>query len=239
MEVQNESIFVSCLRGFCRSLFVCLGIFVAIVLAVVGISSLVSPYQPEEKTTLVLKPDLNGKSELAPLSAPVILQMKIHGVVGEPDKLDAETVENILIQSREGILKNDRVKAVLLHFNTPGGTVVDSDDIYRMILKYKKKFNVPVYAYIDGLCASGGMYIASAVDKIFCSPSSIVGSVGVILGPFFNVSDALTKIGVESRTLTQGLDKDMMNPLRPWKPDEDASLSSLTAFFYQQFCRAS
>jgi signal peptide peptidase SppA len=119
--------------------------------------------------------------------------------------------------------------------NTPGGTVVDSDNIYRMLKAYKQQYNVPVFAYIDGLCASGGMYISCAADKVYAGPASIVGSVGVIIGPFFNVVEGLKALGIKSQTITEGLDKDMMTPFRPWKENEDASLKAVTAYFYQQF----
>jgi signal peptide peptidase SppA len=235
MEIQNESIFVSSLRGFFRSLFVWLGIFVAIAIALIVIFSLSSPYQAEEKTKLELIPDLEGKRALAPLNSPAILRINIHGVIGEPEHLDSESIEWVLLDSQEGLLQHNRVKGVLLHFDTPGGTVVDSDNIYRLILKYKKKYNVPVYGYVDGLCASGGMYIASSVDRLYCGHASIVGSIGIIIGPFFNVSDAISRIGIEARSLTQGIDKDMMNPFRPWKIDEDENLKQSMTHFYQQF----
>ena len=235
MEIQNESIFVSALRGFCRSLFIILGIFAAIGIVTFIFFAFSSPYQPEEKTTMAILPDLNGNRELAPLNSPVILRIDIHGVIGDPQRLDSNIMQTILLDSRENLLHNDRVKGVLLHFDTPGGTVLDSDNIYRLLLKYKEKFKVPIYGYIDGMCASGGMYIASAADRLYCGPTGIVGSVGVVFGPFFNVYDTLNKIGVQARTLTEGLDKDMMNPTRPWKPDEDEVLKKLMAHFYHQF----
>jgi len=235
MEIQNESIFVSTLRGFCRSLFIMLGFFAAILIASLAIMAFQSPYETEEKATLNLLPDLNGKRELVSLNAPAILQINIKGIIGEPSLLDTAAIQTVLLDSREGLLQNDRVKAVLLNLNTPGGTVNDSDNIYRLLLDYKKKFKVPVFAYINGLCASGGMYVSSAADRIYCSPTSIVGSVGVIFGPFFNLSDAISRIGVQARTLSEGLDKDMMNPLRPWKPDEAETLKKIMSFFYQKF----
>ena len=67
----------------------------------------------------------------------------------------------------------------------PGGAADDSVGIYRALCEYKKKYNVPIYAFVDGLCASGGMYIACAADKIYATPSSVIGSVGVIMGPLF------------------------------------------------------
>lgn len=235
MEIQKESIFVSALRGFCRSLFIMLGIFLAIFIALFAMMAFQSPYQAEEKTTLTLLPDLNGKKALAALNSPVILRVNIKGVIGDPGILDTEAMESVLLDSREGLLQQGRVKAILLYLDTPGGTVVDSDNIYRLLLNYKKKYNVPIFGYVNGLCASGGMYISSAADRIYCGPTGIVGSVGVIVGPFLNFSDAIAKIGVQARTLTEGLDKDMMSPLRPWKPDEDENLKKVVAYYYQQF----
>ncbi len=235
MEIQRESIFVSALRGFCRAFFILLGAVLALTVALVAYSALSSPYKQEEKTSLEVLPDLEWKRDLSSLTAPVILQINFHGIIGEPTKLDAETIQNILVDSRTGLLANNRVKAILLHFDTPGGTTNDSDIIYRMLLAYKEKFKVPVYGYIDGLCASGGVYISSAADKLYCSPSGIVGSVGVLIGPFFNFSDAMSRVGIQAKTITDGLNKDMMTPFRTWKPDEDASLQALTSYYYQQF----
>ena len=235
MEIARESIFVSALRSLCKVFFSILGFFLAIFIVTAIYSLFASPYNAEEKTTLNLLPDLNGHSDLRPLSAPAILQINLDGVIGEPEKLDTKVLQNILLDSQNNPLLKNRVKAILLHVNTPGGTVVDSDNIYRLLKDYKQKHNVPIFAYVDGMCASGGMYITSAADKLYASPASVVGSVGVVFGPFFNVSDAFGKIGVQSKTLTQGLDKDMMNPFRPWKPDEDASMQSVMSFFYQRF----
>lgn len=235
MEIQRESIFVSALRGFCRAFFILLGAALALTVALVAYSALSSPYNQGEKTTLEVLPDLEWKRDFGSLTAPVILQINIHGVIGEPTKLEGKTVRDILVDSRAGLLANNRVKAILLHFDTPGGTVTDADNIYRMLLEYKETFKVPVYGYIDGLCASGGMYIASAADKLYSGPSGVIGSVGVIVGPFFNFVDAMGKIGVQAKTITDGLNKDMMSPFRTWKPDEDASLQALTSYYYQRF----
>ena len=72
-----------------------------------------------------------------PSTAPVILQINVHGVIGEPKGVDTDSVQNILLESRMDSLKDNRVKAIFLHMNTPGGTVVDSDNIYRMLKEYK------------------------------------------------------------------------------------------------------
>ncbi len=236
MEVQRESIFVSALRSFCKMFFAVCGIFLALLAMSILYNSIADTASSptEAKTKVKYLPDANGNRESSTTS-PVILQLNVHGIIGDPKGVNTSSVENILLDSRNNDFKNSRVKGILLHMNTPGGTVVDSDNIYRMLRDYKARYKVPVYAYVDGLCASGGVYISCAADKVYAGPASIIGSVGVVIGPFFNMVDALNKIGIASKTITEGLDKDMMSPFRPWKPNEDASLKAVTIYFYQQF----
>lgn len=235
MEFARESIFVSAIRTFCRLFFGMVGILLAVFLFSLFYSSFAPSPLLESSTQMDLVPNAEGEKVLEPFSSPVILQIPIHGVIGDPQHLTKEVIENVLLDSRVDLLGHDRVKGILLDFNTPGGTVVDANAIYEMLLAYKERYKVPVYGYIEGLCASGGMYIASAADQLFASSSSTIGSVGVILGPFFNFYDLMGKVGLQARTLTQGIDKDMMNPTRPWKEGEDSSLQAVMAFMYERF----
>ena len=235
MDTQpREKIFKSAFRTFLKTLFGFLGFFIACIFFMAS-STIFSPSTLiEEKTTAVILPDAEGKRDLLPATTPVILQIPIHGIVGSKE-LSTESISDILNDSQTGLLANNRVKGILLHFNTPGGTVVDSDNISQMINAYKKRYNVPVYGFVDGLCASGGMYIASSADKMFAGPASLIGSIGVIIGPFFNFVDLMNKVGVNSKTITAGLNKDMLSPFRPWKEGEDAAIQGVTNFFYQHF----
>lgn len=235
MEYQRESIFVSAIRSFSKVFFGVVAFFLALFIISLVHSALSSPFAPPDNTKIALLPDLKGNDDLVPMSAPAVLQISIEGVIGEPMKLDTETMETILMASQKDFLRGNRVKAILLKMNTPGGTVLDSDNIYRMLKSYKEKHNIPIFAYVNGLCASGGMYIASAADKVFASPSSVIGSVGVIMGPFFNVVQTMQKIGMEAKTLTQGIDKDALSPFRTWKPGEENSMQAIMAFFYNRF----
>ncbi|HSX38896.1 MAG TPA: S49 family peptidase [Chlamydiales bacterium] len=235
MGIVPESIFVSALRTLCKMFFAVCGILLAFFLFFFVYSLVFGTSLVEPKTTMTILPDAQGQREMVSSHAPAILQLNIHGIIGEPAILDSESVRNILLESRTGLLANNRVKGILLHFNTPGGTVVDSDSIYQMLVDYKTKYKVPIYAYVDGLCASGGMYIASSAEKIFASPVSIIGSVGVIFGPFFNLYETLGKIGVQMRTLTEGKDKDAMSPFKQWQEGEDASYKEIMSYFYNRF----
>lgn len=234
MEMPRESIFISSLRALCKAFAIIIGIFIAMIPLFLLMSVFDSGRDTSEKTILQVLPDLDGNIRHTPEHSPVILQINVQGVIGEPS-LNSETVKRQLVDSRHGLLSGNRVKAILLNIDTPGGTVKDSEGIYQLIKAYKAKYDVPVYSYVDGLCASGGMYIACSSDEVFASPISTIGSVGVVLGPFFNVSDGLSKIGIEALTLTQGKDKDMLNPVRPWKAGEDASIKAVMGYLYKRF----
>lgn len=233
MEIPRESVIITAIRSFCKTFCGLIGIFVAIFIGSLFYALFSSPYQQPEKTTVNILPDLNRNLATKPVNSPVILQINIHGVIGTPT-LDTKTIDDILLDSHRGILTG-RVKAILLHFNTPGGTVIDADNIYRMLKTYKETINVPMYGYINGYCASGGVFISSVCDKLFASPPSVIGAVGVIVGPFFNVIEGLNRIGVQAQTLTSGPNKDMMNPFRPWGPDESASIQEVLDSHYQRF----
>lgn len=211
-----------------------LGILIASILVFLALSMFSSPSFIPQRNEMTITVDAEGKRDLLSFDSPVVLKVDIHGVVGLKD-LTTQKIQNILLDSREDPFKNNRIKAIFLHIDSPGGTVTDADGIYRALADYKKKYNVPIYAFVDGLCASGGMYIASSAEKIYATPTSVIGSVGVILGPAFNFSGVMDKVGVQALTITQGLDKDMLSPWRPWKPDEDASLKAITASLYDIF----
>ncbi|KPK32276.1 MAG: hypothetical protein AMS24_04570 [Chlamydiae bacterium SM23_39] len=231
---MKESIFLSCIRSFFRSFFVILGIFFALIPIMFVLNAIIDRKDVSKKVEINILPDLKGETAAFSEKTPVILKINIEGIIGEK-RLTSEIIENVLIESRKDTFKKDRVKGILLHINTPGGGVNDSDGIYRALSDYKKKYKIPIFAFVDGLCASGGFYISASCDKIYATPVSIIGSVGVMLGPFFNVYNALNKIGVESLTITEGKDKDMMNPLRRWREDESKDLQKLGSYFYNRF----
>ena len=234
MNISRESIFVSAIRSFCSSLSAIIGIVIG--LLVVGFLFLITtkPDQITDKTTPMIAADADGNRKMLPSSTPVILRINVHGVIGLKD-FNAKTVRSQLLDSQQGMLKGNRVKGVFLHINTPGGAADDSYEIYSMLKEYKEKYKVPVYAYVNGLCASGGMMIACAADKILSSPIGIIGSVGVIMGPNFNVSGLMEKYGVSQTTLTRGKDKDMLSPYRPLRPGEDECLQQLISYDYNMF----
>jgi signal peptide peptidase SppA len=234
MNFVRESIFVGAVRSFCTALAMILGVAFAIGIVGIAFAFIVGPQYVPPKADPTIMPDAMGQRSLLPGHSPAILRIDLRGVIGIGD-LTGDKIENILLDSREDFLKGDRVKAILLYINTPGGTSDDCDVIYRALLNYKTKYHVPIYAYVEGMCASAGMYIACTADKIYASSESIIGSVGVRLGPVFNFSEAMTKVGVGQITLIEGKDKDALNPFRPWAPNEDTDIKEIMAVLYDRF----
>jgi protease IV len=232
---MRDSIFYSAFRAFLVTFLAVIGFCLALLIIALGLSALSSSTSTEPTTVFTpeIMADADGKRKSLS-SEPVILRININGIIGL-DGLEQENIRQMLVESREGVLKDNLVKGILLYMQTPGGTVTDADGIYRAILEYKKRYKVPVYAYVDGLCASGGMYISAAADKVLASDSSIVGSIGVIAPSALNFSQLLEKVGVQSLTLFAGKGKDDLNPLRPWKQGEDANYKSLIDYFYEDF----
>ena len=108
-------------------------------------------------------------------------------------------MRKMLTESREGTFKDDRVKAILLDINSPGEHGHYANGMYRALKEYKQKYKVPIIAYVDGLCASGGMYVAAAADEVYASDVSLIGSIGVITPSFFNVYKALKNLDRSTR----------------------------------------
>lgn len=237
---MKHSFFHSILYGSVRSFFVGItatigiGVGILLVMLLIGGVTETTPKEFDRTYTVELLPNADGVRKVKSKNSPVILQLNITGIIGT-EELSMETIRQQLIESREGYLAKDRVKALFLNINSPGGTVVDADGIYHAIKAYKEEYKVPVYAYVDGLCASGGVYVAAAADKIYSNEISLIGSVGVLSPSFFNVSKLIETVGIESLTLTEGKGKDDMNPLRPWKPGESDMYKAIIKYYYDIF----
>ncbi len=233
---MRDSILYAALRSFMVALFSITGIGLGFVALIIVFSLLLSTSEnePEANFSVEILPNAEGVRKSMSSDTPVILQVNINGIIGI-ESLSQQTIRQLLVESREDTLKKDRVKAILLNIMSPGGTVMDADGIYEALKAYKKQYKVPIYAYVDGLCASGGMYVACAADKIYASDVSIIGSVGVTTPSFLNFSQLIDKIGIQALTLIAGKGKDELNPLRPWKPGEQENMQNIINDYYQKF----
>ena len=237
MKSEGDSIFIHALRSFFVSLFGVAGGLLGVVVIIAlffGIFSSASSDKHLSSKAKVIPNALGIRSPFSP-STPVILHIPIDGTIGLGE-ITARKINDVLIGSREGALKNDLVKGIILTIDSPGGCANDSYLIYQQLREYKKRYDVPIYAYANGLCASGGYYIACAADQIFASTVSLVGSVGVLgWPPSVNVASALEKLGITTRTFSAGQNKDELNPFRPWHEKEGAQRQYLIDFYYQNF----
>ena len=163
MNFTRESIFVGAIRSFCTSLATMLGIAIGISLIVMGLAFVIGPQYAPSKAQPLIMPDAEGDRTVLSGHSPAILRIDLRGVIGIGD-LTSDKIESILLDSREDFLRGDRVKAILLYINTPGGASDDCATIYQALSSYKTKHNIPIYAYVDGMCASAGIYIACVAD---------------------------------------------------------------------------
>jgi signal peptide peptidase SppA len=125
-------------------------------------------------------------------------------------------------------------KAVALLINSPGGSAVQSHLIYQRIRALAAEKNLPVFAAVEDVAASGGYMIACAADEIVCDPASIVGSIGVV-GASFGFTEAIRKLGVERRIYTAGEHKSMLDPFLPEKEEDVTRLKSIQREIHEMF----
>lgn len=129
--------------------------------------------------------------------------------------------------------RDSAVKAVILELNTPGGSVVASAEIHAKVASLRRA-GKPVIARMTETAASGGYYVAAAADHIVADPSTITGSIGVIVA-LPNLEEFNRKIGIRAVVFKSGRFKDMGNPNRPITPEEAALFRGLVDEIYQRF----
>ncbi len=231
---MSDSLFREAVRGFSTTFCKIIGGVIAIAVVIIGLSILSSTGPTRSTTTVVLPNHTWTASSFSP-STPTILRIPIEGTIGLNPYTTRDQLANILEDLHKIDLRPGSLRAVLLTINTPGGTSDDSDAMFRMMLDFKRRANIPVYAYVDGLCASGGMLVALSADRIIATTPSLIGHVGVIMPTAFNFSQTMETLGIQAKTLSAGKDKDALNPFRPWNPDEGASLQHVINAYYDRF----
>jgi protease-4 len=129
---------------------------------------------------------------------------------------------------------DSRVCAVVLRINSPGGEASASDVIYQEVMRFKEKTGKPVVAALMGTAASGGYYVALSADCIVASPTTVTGSVGVIMD-LVNIEKLYGKLGLQSVVIKSGEKKDIGSPTRPMTPEERDLLQGLNCALFNQF----
>ena len=154
--------------------------------------------------------------------AAVVPVVRLSGVIGAVTPLRPGMSLAGVARMLERAFAVKNAKAVALVINSPGGSPVQSRQIYLRIRQLAAEKKLPVLVFVEDVAASGGYMIACAGDEIFCDPSSILGSIGVV-GGSFGFQELIKKIGVERRLYTAGEHKAMLDPFLPENPDDVAA----------------
>ena len=168
--------------------------------------------------------------------ASVINVLRLNGVIASGSKFLGSS--NLSLESLEKQIERaftgKKIAGVALVINSPGGSPVQSALISERIIELSKKNNIPVFAFVEDVAASGGYWLACAADEIFVMPASIVGSIGVISAGFGFV-EVIKKIGVERRVFSKGDNKGMLDPFQPQNSDDVKVITDLQEEIHQQF----
>lgn len=176
-------------------------------------------------------PDLT-EARLA--AGPHTAMVEVNGLISDASKANADTITEGLRDAFE----NRNTKGIILRINSPGGSPVQSDYVFREIKRLRAENpGIPVHAVIVDVGASGAYYIASAADNIYVNPASIVGSIGVLMNGFGFVG-TMEKLGVERRLITAGENKGMLDPFEPLKSKDVTHIKQVLGQIHQQFIDA-
>ncbi len=156
-----------------------------------------------------------------------IAVIDISGVITDAD---TDKIEKLL--ERYG--NNEDIKAIILHIDSPGGGAAASQEIYHEVMRVREQKHKKIVASVESVGASGAYYIASACDKIYANPASVVGSIGVIM-EWTNYGDLMKWAKLKPVVISHGELKDAGDPTRDMTPQEAAYFQSLVDNMYGQF----
>lgn len=193
--------------------------------------SLLPSIEPLRETTV----SGSGKEKILIIDiSGIISEERQRGLVGvseDPDMV-ARIKEELKMATRD-----KHVKAIILRINSPGGTVTASDMIYHEIEQFKKNTAIKVVACIMDLGASGGYYVAASADRIIAHPTTVTGSIGVIMLNL-SVEGLLQKIGITDTSIKTGEYKDMGSPLKTMTEEERRIFQGIMDSLYERFLTA-
>lgn len=168
------------------------------------------------------------------VSKPHLAVVDIQGVISAEDTANAYDVSMALTEAFEA----KGSKAVVLNINSPGGSPVQSDEIWQTMMSLREQYpKKKLYAVIGDMGASGAYYIASAADEIYVNPSSLVGSIGVIM-PGYNIEGLMDKAGIKDTTMTAGEYKDILSVSRNLTDYEKQHVESVLNNTHKHFINA-
>jgi len=164
--------------------------------------------------------------------APRVAVIRLHGTIatGTRGQINDATFAPLI----ERAFKRGKPAAVALSINSPGGSPVQSSMIAARIRRLAAEKDVPVYAFVEDVAASGGYWLACAADRIYADKTSIVGSIGVIFASF-GANEFIAKHGVERRVYTSGENKSQLDPFRPENAQDVARIEAIGGEMHEVF----
>ncbi|UUV28317.1 S49 family peptidase [Amycolatopsis roodepoortensis] len=166
----------------------------------------------------------------------VVAVVKLHGVITPtPSPLARGSINLAAVESAlTRAFGHERLKAVALQINSPGGAPTQSGLVAERIRQLADEKNVPVLAFAEDVAASGGYWLACAADEIYAHRTSMVGSIGVISGGF-GFTGLLERFGIERRLHTAGANKSRLDPFSPEKPEDVEWLKKMHGQLHELF----
>ncbi len=155
----------------------------------------------------------------------------MNGVIEAQGEVSAETVNTAL----RAAFEDSKTAGVVLRINSPGGSPVQAGIIHDEIRRLRAKYpDIPLYAVVEEVCASGGYYVAVAADQIFVDKASMIGSIGVLMDGFGFVG-VMNKLGVERRLFTAGRNKGFLDSFSPLSEEHRTHVQSMLGEIHEQF----
>ena len=166
---------------------------------------------------------------------PVVPVIRLQGMIASGSRFGVGGLnEQGIAPLTERASRKGRAAAVALAINSPGGSPAQSSLIAARIRRLADEHKVPVHAFVEDVSASGGYWLASAADRIWVDPTSVLGSIGVISSGF-GFQDLIARHGVERRVHTAGVSKSMLDPFRPEKPGDVERLRAVLEQLHETF----
>ncbi len=163
-------------------------------------------------------------------SGPHTALIEVRGEITAEGEASAENI----ISALHSAFEDKYAQAVVLRFNSPGGSPVQAGIVYDEIKRLKALHHKKVYAICEEICASGAYYMAVGADEIYVDKASIVGSIGVLMDGF-GFTGVMDKVGIERRLITAGENKGMLDPFSPLQPRQRAYAQAMIDQIHKQF----
>jgi protease-4 len=170
------------------------------------------------------RPDMTGGKKHTAM-------VEVSGIIGPGSDASAEKVMAAL----QAAFQDKNTQGVVVRINSPGGSPVQAQTIYDEMRRLRKKYpDIPLYAVVEDLCASGGYFVAAGADRIYVAKASLVGSIGVLMNGF-GFTGLMDKLGIERRLITAGENKAFLDPFSPLEEKHKEFARQLAGEIHQQF----